>query len=41
MLNFRQMVDLDLAYIERWSIWLDILILLRTPLVVLTGRGAN
>jgi len=39
-LNFSQMIDLDLAYIERWSIWLDLSILLRTPLVVLTGRGA-
>jgi len=38
-LNFRQMVDLDIAYIEHWSLWLDLLILLRTPLVVITGRG--
>jgi lipopolysaccharide/colanic/teichoic acid biosynthesis glycosyltransferase len=41
LLDFDRMVTLDLAYIEHWSIWLDIQILLRTPLVVLTGRGAD
>jgi exopolysaccharide biosynthesis polyprenyl glycosylphosphotransferase len=41
LLDFDRMVTLDLAYIEQWSIWLDILILLRTPLVVLTGLGAD
>jgi lipopolysaccharide/colanic/teichoic acid biosynthesis glycosyltransferase len=40
LLNFQQMIDLDVAYIERWSFWLDIVILARTPLTVLTGRGA-
>ena len=40
ILNFHQMIELDLAYVERWSLWLDLEILLRTPLVVLTGRGA-
>jgi lipopolysaccharide/colanic/teichoic acid biosynthesis glycosyltransferase len=40
MLSFQQMIDLDLVYIDRWSIWLDLLILLRTPVVVVTGRGA-
>jgi lipopolysaccharide/colanic/teichoic acid biosynthesis glycosyltransferase len=39
-LTFQEMVDLDLQYIERWSLWLDWRILLRTPLVVLTGKGA-
>ncbi len=39
-LNFQQMIDLDLTYIERWSLWLDLKILARTPLAVLTGRGA-
>jgi putative colanic acid biosynthesis UDP-glucose lipid carrier transferase len=34
------MIALDLAYVEHWSLWLDLEILLRTPLVVLTGRGA-
>ena len=40
ILNFHQMIELDLAYVEHWSLWLDLEILLRTPLVVLTGRGA-
>jgi len=40
ILNFHQMIALDLAYVEHWSLWLDLEILARTPLVVLTGRGA-
>jgi len=28
-------VDKDLEYIRRWSIWLDLVILLRTPFVLL------
>ncbi len=39
-LDFQQMIDLDLAYIERWSMWMDLQILARTPLIVFTGRGA-
>jgi len=39
-LGFDEMVDLDLEYIERWSLWTDLYILLRTPLAVLSGRGA-
>ncbi|HET7010225.1 MAG TPA: sugar transferase [Anaerolineales bacterium] len=30
----------DLYYVYNYSLWLDILILLRTPLVVLQGKGA-
>ena len=30
----------DLYYVYNYSIWLDILILLRTPLAVLKGKGA-
>ena len=33
-------VDLDLEYIRNWSFWADIKILLRTVVVVLTGRGS-
>ena len=39
-LTFRQMVELDIAYGESWSLWLDMVILARTPLAVGTGRGA-
>jgi lipopolysaccharide/colanic/teichoic acid biosynthesis glycosyltransferase len=31
----------DLDYIDNWSLWMDIRIMLKTVLVVLTGRGAQ
>jgi lipopolysaccharide/colanic/teichoic acid biosynthesis glycosyltransferase len=31
---------LDMEYVEHWSLWLDVQILLHTPLAVLSGRGA-
>ena len=37
---FEKMVDMDLEYIERWSLWLDLTIMLKTPLAVLRGTGA-
>jgi len=40
LLTFDQMIDLDLEYVDGWSLALDLFILLRTPLVVLSGRGA-
>jgi lipopolysaccharide/colanic/teichoic acid biosynthesis glycosyltransferase len=39
--SFDEMVRLDLRYIEEQSLWLDLKILARTPLAVLTGRGAG
>jgi exopolysaccharide biosynthesis polyprenyl glycosylphosphotransferase len=39
-LPFDQMVMLDVNYIRDWSLSLDFRILLETPLVMLTGRGA-
>ena len=39
-LPFEEMIQLDLEYIQNWSLMLDLKILLATPLVVLTGRGA-
>ncbi len=39
-LTFEEMVALDLYYIEHWSPWLDLKILLRTIPAMLTGRGA-
>lgn len=38
-LDFRQMVELDLEYIHRWSIWLDLKIITRTVVRVLEGTG--
>jgi lipopolysaccharide/colanic/teichoic acid biosynthesis glycosyltransferase len=39
--SFEQWVAMDLKYIDNWSLWLDIKILLRTIPAVLLGRGAN
>jgi lipopolysaccharide/colanic/teichoic acid biosynthesis glycosyltransferase len=36
--NFDRWVELDLAYIDRWSIWLDLKIMLRTIPAMITGR---
>ncbi|MCX6966665.1 MAG: sugar transferase [Verrucomicrobia bacterium] len=38
---FEQWVKLDLEYIDNWSIWLDLEILLKTIPVVLFGSGAR
>lgn len=40
LLSFDEMVLLDIHYIENWSLWLDINIMLRTIPQVLLGRGA-
>jgi lipopolysaccharide/colanic/teichoic acid biosynthesis glycosyltransferase len=40
-LPFEQMVQLDVYYIENWSLWLDIKILIRTIPVVLRGDNTN
>lgn len=39
--DFDTWVRMDLDYIERWSLWLDLKILLRTIGCVLRGRGAH
>ena len=38
--TFDGMVRLDLKYIRSWSLWLDIKLLLATPMAVLRGKGA-
>jgi len=37
--TFDEMVRLDLKYVNEWSLWLDIKLLLKTPWVILTGKG--
>jgi len=37
--DFNEWVKLDLEYIDNWSLWLDLKILLRTVVVVLRGTG--
>ena len=39
-LGFDDLVRLDFFYLENWSIWLDISILVKTIPAVITGRGA-
>jgi lipopolysaccharide/colanic/teichoic acid biosynthesis glycosyltransferase len=40
-LSYEAMIALDLRYVREWSIGLDLSILLRTPTVVLKGKGAR
>lgn len=40
-LGFEAMVNHDIAYVQNWSLWLDIVILLKTAPAVLKGRGAR
>ncbi len=39
-LDFDTWMEMDLAYIRDWTLWLDIKILIRTLPAVLSGRGA-
>lgn len=39
--DFEEVVRLDKEYIENWSLSLDVKIILRTIVVMLTGRGAS
>jgi lipopolysaccharide/colanic/teichoic acid biosynthesis glycosyltransferase len=38
--KFDEMVRMDIAYSRKWSLWMDIKILLRTPRAVVSGNGA-
>ncbi len=40
-LDFEDEVRLDNFYIENWSPWLDLIVLLKTPLVVIFRKGAS
>jgi lipopolysaccharide/colanic/teichoic acid biosynthesis glycosyltransferase len=39
-LSFDDLVRLDFYYLENWSIWLDVTILVKTPAAVVARRGA-
>lgn len=39
--NFEEVVKLDVQYIDHWSLWGDVKILLKTVVVVFAGRGAK
>ncbi len=38
---FSRMLELDLEYIQKRSLWLDLSIMFRTPFAMITGRGAG
>lgn len=40
-IDFQRWMDMDLEYIDNWSVWLDLRIMLRTIPAVFTGRGAR
>ena len=37
--SFREVLNWDTYYIENWSLWLDVKIMLKTITVILSGRG--
>lgn len=39
-INFERWMEMDLEYIDNWSLWLDIKILFKTVFVVIFGYGA-
>jgi Undecaprenyl-phosphate galactose phosphotransferase WbaP len=39
-LTFEKRVDLDVHYVQNWSVWLDLYLLIRTVPTVLRGEGA-
>ena len=39
--DFDEQVRLDIEYIDRQSLWLDIKIILKTPLIIISTRGAG
>lgn len=40
-ISFEERRKLDLYYVQNWSFWMDIVILIKTVRVVLGGRGTN
>ncbi len=39
--TFNEMVRMDINYINRWSLWLDIKLMVMTPFSVLSSSGAH
>ena len=39
-MSFERWMELDMEYIDQWSVWLDLQILIRTIPAVLKGSGA-
>ncbi len=39
--DFEEVVRIDLEYIDNWSVWLDVKVIMKTIIVVLFGKGAS
>jgi lipopolysaccharide/colanic/teichoic acid biosynthesis glycosyltransferase len=39
--SFEEMINIDIQYTERQSLWLDIIIILKTPLAIFSCKGAE
>ena len=39
--SFDEMVCLDIEYIDNYSIWMDLKIILQTPWAIINGNGAG
>jgi lipopolysaccharide/colanic/teichoic acid biosynthesis glycosyltransferase len=39
--TFGEALDMDVAYVRGWSLWLDITLLLKTPLQLLRGGATT
>jgi exopolysaccharide production protein ExoY len=40
-LSYADRVRMDVRYVQEWSLWLDLKIMVKTALVVLTGHGSQ
>ena len=40
-LSWPERIDLDVWYVRNWSLWLDLRILLYTPILLLSGTGVR
>ena len=40
-ISFQERRSLDLYYVQNWSIWLDLVIIIKTIKVVIFSRGAR
>lgn len=40
-LSWKEKLDLDVWYVENWSLWLDIKIIAKTPFKILSSEGIN